>query len=316
MTAITRSDITTLCPKVQELLQNVNGVLVGQERASRLAVVALLAGGHVILEDVPGVGKTLLAKTLAHSIEAVFKRIQCTPDLLPSDVSGVSVFEQREGTFRFIPGPIFCNILLCDEINRATPRTQSSLLEAMEEGQVTTDGTTRKLSDLFFVMATQNPIEQHGTFPLPEAQLDRFSISISMGYPKPQEETTILKKTLQEGGFLVQPVLSLEEVMEAKQAVKRVFVHDTLLNYIVEIVNATRQHPGVTLGVSPRGSQLIMRAAQASAFIDGRDYVQPEDIKAVAPFTLGHRIIPKIRTNKISHAELIEKILDTISVPS
>jgi MoxR-like ATPase len=301
---------------VQELLQNVNGVLVGQERASRLAVVALLAGGHVILEDVPGVGKTLLAKTLAHSIEAVFKRIQCTPDLLPSDVSGVSVFEQREGTFRFIPGPIFCNILLCDEINRATPRTQSSLLEAMEEGQVTTDGTTRKLSDLFFVMATQNPIEQHGTFPLPEAQLDRFSISISMGYPKPQEETTILKKTLQEGGFLVQPVLSLEEVMEAKQAVKRVFVHDTLLNYIVEIVNATRQHPGVTLGVSPRGSQLIMRAAQASAFIDGRDYVQPEDIKAVAPFTLGHRIIPKIRTNKISHAELIEKILDTISVPS
>jgi MoxR-like ATPase len=301
---------------VQELLQNVNGVLVGQERASRLAVVALLAGGHVILEDVPGVGKTLLAKTLAHSIEAVFKRIQCTPDLLPSDVSGVSVFEQREGTFRFIPGPIFCNILLCDEINRATPRTQSSLLEAMEEGQVTTDGTTRKLSDLFFVMATQNPIEQHGTFPLPEAQLDRFSISISMGYPKPQEETTILKKTLQEGGFLVQPVLSLEEVMEAKQAVMRVFVHDTLLNYIVEIVNATRQHPGVTLGVSPRGSQLIMRAAQASAFIDGRDYVQPEDIKAVAPFTLGHRIIPKIRTNKISHAELIEKILDTISVPS
>jgi MoxR-like ATPase len=316
VTATTSSDVTTLCPKVQGLLDNINGVLVGQEPAARLTVVALLAGGHVILEDVPGVGKTLLAKSKANSIEAVFKRIQCTPDLLPSDVSGVSVYEQREGTFKFIPGPIFSNILLCDEINRATPRTQSSLLEAMEEGQVTTDGTTRKLPELFFVMATQNPIEQHGTFPLPEAQLDRFSISVSMGYPKPQEETTILKKTLQEGGFLVQPVLSLAEVIEAKQAVKRVFVHDALLNYIVEIVNATRQHPAITLGVSPRGSQLIMRASQALAFIEGRDYVQPEDIKKVAPFTLGHRIIPKVKSNKISHAELIEKILDTISVPS
>jgi MoxR-like ATPase len=310
------SEITALSPKVQALLQNINSVLVGQEHAARLAVVALLAGGHVILEDVPGVGKTLLAKSLANSIKAIFKRIQCTPDLLPSDVSGVSVFEQREGTFKFIPGPIFSNILLCDEINRATPRTQSSLLEAMEEGQVTTDGTTRKLPDLFFVMATQNPIEQHGTFPLPEAQLDRFSICISLGYPKPPEEALILRKTLQEGAFQVQPVLTLEEVMTAKQAVKKVFMHDALINYVVEIVNASRKHAAINLGVSPRGSQLIMRAAQATAFIAGREYVRPEDIKTVAPFTLGHRIIPKVKANKISYGELIEKILDTIPVPS
>ena len=310
------SGTRSLSAKTQVLLQNINSVLVGQTKAARLAVVALLAGGHVILEDVPGVGKTLLAKSLAMSITATFKRIQCTPDLLPSDVSGVSVFEQREGNFKFIPGPIFTNILLCDEINRATPRTQSSLLEAMEENQVTTDGTTRKLPDLFFVMATQNPIEQHGTFPLPEAQLDRFMIAASLGYPQPVEEAAILKKTLQEGGFTVQPVLSTEEVMQSKQSVKQIFVHDSLINYIVELVNATRKHPSINLGVSPRGSQLLMRAAQANAFIDGRDFIKPEDIKMVAPFTLGHRIIPKVKSNKICHAELIEKVLETIAVPS
>jgi MoxR-like ATPase len=314
--AVTASGNQQLSNKTQLLLQNINGVLVGQGRAARLAVVALLAGGHVVLEDVPGVGKTLLAKTLAQSITSTFKRIQCTPDLLPSDVSGVSVFEQREGNFKFIPGPIFTNILLCDEINRATPRTQSSLLEAMEENQVTTDGTTRKLPDLFFVMATQNPIEQHGTFPLPEAQLDRFMIAVSLGYPKPSEEATMLKKTLQEGGFAVQPVLTTEEVLLSKQCVKQVLVHDSLINYIVELVNATRRHSSINLGVSPRGSQLLMRAAQANAFIDGRDFIKPEDIKMVAPFTLGHRIIPKVKSNKICHAEVIEKVLDTVAVPS
>ncbi len=314
--AVTASGNQSLSDKTQLLLQNINGVLVGQGRAARLAVVALLAGGHVVLEDVPGVGKTLLAKSLALSITSTFKRIQCTPDLLPSDVSGVSVFEQREGDFKFIPGPIFTNILLCDEINRATPRTQSSLLEAMEENQVTTDGTTRKLPELFFVMATQNPIEQHGTFPLPEAQLDRFMVAVSLGYPKPAEEATILKKTLQEGGFAVQPVLTTEEVLLSRQCVKQVLVHDSLINYIVELVNATRKHPSINLGVSPRGSQLIMRAAQANAFIDGREFIKPEDIKMVAPFTLGHRIIPKVKSNKICHAELIERVLDTVPVPS
>jgi MoxR-like ATPase len=314
-TAARGSDITALAPKAQLILQNINNVLVGQAKPARLATIALLAGGHVILEDVPGVGKTLLAKSLAQSLKSAFKRVQCTPDLLPSDVSGVSIFEQREGVFKFIPGPIFTNVLLCDEINRATPRTQSSLLEAMEEGQVTTDGVTRRLPDLFFVIATQNPVEQHGTFPLPEAQLDRFMISLSMGYPKPKEEALILKKTLEEGAFLVQPVLSLEDVMAAKMAVKRVFVHEALINYIVEIVNATRKHPSIVLGVSPRGSQLLMRASQAAAFIDGRDFVKPDDIKLLAPQVFGHRILPKVKANRISHAEIIEKVLETIAIP-
>ncbi len=314
-TAPRQSDVTALSPKAQGLLQNMNSVLVGQTKPVRLAVVALLAGGHVILEDVPGVGKTLLAKSLAMSIKSMFKRVQCTPDLLPSDVSGVSIFEQREGVFKFIPGPIFTNILLCDEINRATPRTQSSLLEAMEEQQVTTDGITRKLPDLFFVIATQNPVEQHGTFPLPEAQLDRFMISLTMGYPKPKEEALILKKTLEDGGFLVQPVLTLEEIMAAKLAVRRVFVHEALINYIVEVVGATRKHPSIVLGVSPRGSQLLMRAAQASAFLDGRDFVKPDDIKGIAPYVFGHRILPKVKANRINHAEIIEKVLETIAIP-
>jgi MoxR-like ATPase len=280
-----------------------------------MSVVALLAGGHVIIEDVPGVGKTLLAKSLALSIKGMFKRIQCTPDLLPSDVSGVSVFEQKEATFKFVPGPIFTNILLTDEINRATPRTQSSLLEAMEERQVTSDGVTRQLPELFFVIATENPIEQQGTFPLPEAQLDRFMMALSLGYPTPDEEAQILAKTLRDDPFTAQPVLTIEEVMVAKDAVKRVFVHEALVRYIIQIVNATRQHPAITLGVSPRGSQLLVRAAQASAFIDGRNFVTPEDIKALAPHVLGHRIVPKVKAKRISHAELIEKLLETIAIP-
>jgi MoxR-like ATPase len=278
-------------------------------------VVALLAGGHAIIEDVPGVGKTLLAKSLALSIKSGFKRVQCTPDLLPSDVSGVSIFEQREGVFKFIPGPIFTNILLCDEINRATPRTQSALLEAMEEKQVTTDGVTRKLPNLFFVIATENPVEQHGTFPLPEAQLDRFMLSLSLGYPKGPDEALILKKTLEDDAFVVQPVLTEEEVALSKQAASKVFVHDALINYIVDIAAATRKHPSIVLGVSPRGSQLLMRAAQASAFIDGRDFVQPDDIKSLAPYVFGHRILPKVKANRISHAEVIEKVLETVAVP-
>jgi MoxR-like ATPase len=304
-----------LSGKIQALISNINGVLIGQYEPIRLAVVALLAGGHVILEDVPGVGKTLLAKSLAMSITGAFKRIQCTPDLLPSDVSGVSVYEQKEGVFKFIPGPIFTNILLTDEINRATPRTQSALLEAMEEKQVTSDGTTRLLPQLFFVIATQNPIEQHGTFPLPEAQLDRFMIALSLGYPKPNEEGDILRKTLTETGFSVAPVLSVDDILEARHAAKKVFVHEALINYIVEIVNTSRKHPSITLGVSPRGSQLLMRAAQASAFIDGRTFVKPEDIKQLAPRVLGHRIVSKVKANRISHAELIEKLLDTVAVP-
>lgn len=304
-----------LSSKTQTLLNNINGVLVGQARAAKLAVIALLAGGHVIIEDVPGVGKTLLAKSLAFSIKGTFKRIQCTPDLLPSDVSGVSVFDQKEASFKFVPGPIFTNILLTDEINRATPRTQSSLLEAMEERQVTTDGVTRPLPGLFFVIATENPIEQQGTFPLPEAQLDRFMMALSLGYPKPEEEAAILAKTLRDDPFTAQAVLSVEEILTAREAVKSVFVHEALIRYIVQMVNATRQHPAVALGVSPRGSQLIVRAAQALAFVEGRNYVTPEDIKYLAPSVFGHRIVPKVKAKRISHADIIEKIMETIPIP-
>lgn len=304
-----------LSPKAQALLKNMNSVLVGQDRSARLAAIALLAGGHLIIEDVPGVGKTLLAKSLAMSIHGSFKRLQCTPDLLPADVSGVNVYDQKESVFRFVPGPVFSNIFLADEINRASPRTQSSLLEAMEERQVTTDGVTRKLPDLFFVIATANPIEQLGTFPLPEAQLDRFMIALSLGYPNSQEEARILMKTMEDDAFVCQPVLTVEEVMEARQAVRRVRVHEALVRYIVDISTASRQHPSVVLGVSPRGSQLLMRAAQANAFIEGRDYITPDDIKRLAPSVFGHRIIPKVKSQRISYADIIERILEAVAVP-
>jgi MoxR-like ATPase len=301
--------------KLVSLLDNMNRVLIGQSRAVRLATTALFAGGHILLEDVPGVGKTLLAKTLAKSVAANFKRIQCTPDLLPTDVSGVSIYSQKDGTFTFQPGPIFTNILLADEINRATPRTQSSLLEAMEENQVTIEGETRQLPPLFFVMATENPIEYHGTFPLPEAQLDRFMMCLSLGYPKPEEEVEMLNKTLAAGAFDVLPVLTLDEVIEARALSLKVFVKDCIQRYIVDIVNATRKHPSIVLGVSPRGSQLLLRAAQASAMLDRRDFVKPEDVKMLAPYVFGHRIIPKQRDNKVSHGELIENILTQVPVP-
>jgi MoxR-like ATPase len=304
-----------LSTKAQTLLRNINSVLVGQALASRLSVIAFLAGGHVLIEDVPGVGKTLLAKSLAGSVHSEFKRIQCTPDLLPSDICGVSIFDSKEGAFKFIPGPIFTNILLADEINRATPRTQSSLLEAMEENQVTTDGASRKLPELFFVIATENPIEYHGTFPLPEAQLDRFMLSLSMGYPKVEQEMEILDKTLEESAFSVEPVLTESDVLAARQAIRRVHVDPAVKKYIVHIVQATRKYPAIVLGVSPRGSQLLMRAAQAAAFIDGRSFVKPEDVKLLGPYVLGHRIIPKIRDNRVSHAELIERVLETVAVP-
>ncbi|MBC7997183.1 MAG: MoxR family ATPase [Leptolyngbya sp.] len=292
-----------------------NSVLVGQEKAVRFAVTALLAGGHLLIEDVPGVGKTLLAKSLAMSVQSQFKRIQCTPDLLPSDISGVSIYSQTEGTFNFIPGPIFTNILLTDEINRATPRTQSSLLEAMEENQVTIDGHTRKLPDLFFVIATENPIEYHGTFPLPEAQLDRFMMCISLGYPDLKQELEILDKTLSQTGFEVGAVLTVDEVIKARQAVRQVFVEQSVKNYIVDIVHATRRHPSIVLGVSPRGTQLLMRGAQSAAFLEGRDFVKPDDVKFLAPYILGHRVIPKMQDNKVSHSDLILRVLEDVSVP-
>lgn len=305
----------SLSPKAQALLQNMNSVLVGQDRAARLVAVALFAGGHLIIEDVPGVGKTLLAKSLAMSIHGSFKRLQCTPDLLPADVSGVNIYEQKESAFRFIPGPVFANIFLADEINRASPRTQSSLLEAMEERQVTTDGTTRQLPELFFVVATANPIEQLGTFPLPEAQLDRFMIALSLGYPKPQEEAEILYKTMEDNPFTAKAVLSVDDVLAARQAVRKVRVHEALVKYIIDIANATRNFQSIILGVSPRGSQLLLRAAQANAFIEGREFITPDDIKKLAPSVLGHRIIPKVKSQRISYGDIIERVLETVAVP-
>lgn len=305
-----------LSPRAKLLVDNMAKALVGQTRASKLAVVAMLSGGHVLLEDVPGVGKTLLAKSLSSSIQADFKRIQATPDLLPSDISGVQIFDQKEGKFKFVPGPIFTNILLMDEINRATPRTQSSLLEAMEERQVTNDGVTRTLPELFFVIATQNPIEHHGTFPLPEAQLDRFMVSMSLGYPNRKDEAEIIKKTLLKDAFSVSQVLSVQEVLNMREALRSVFVHEALVNYIVDIVTTSREHPSIVLGVSPRGAQLLVRASQALAFIEGRDFVTPEDVKELAPHVFGHRIVPKLKSNKVCHAELVRKVLEVVKVPS
>jgi len=298
------------------LVQNMANALVGQARSSRLAVIAMLAGGHILLEDVPGTGKTLLARSLSSSVKGNFKRVQCTPDLLPSDVSGVNVYDQKEQVFRFVQGPIFTNILLIDEINRATPRTQSALLEAMEEGQVTSDGVTRKLEKMFFVIATQNPIESHGTFPLPDAQLDRFMMCLSLGYPNVEQEGEIIKKSMQDGAFHVDSILSTDDVLAARLAVRRVFVHDALVNYIVNIVHATRKHPSILLGVSPRGSQLLVRAAQAAAYVEGRDFVTPDDVKMLAPIVFGHRVSPKVKANRVSHTDLIEKIVETIPVPA
>ncbi|MCA9817550.1 MAG: MoxR family ATPase, partial [Cyanobacteria bacterium HKST-UBA01] len=254
--------------------------------------------------------------SLSSSIQADFKRIQATPDLLPSDISGVQIFDQKEGKFKFVPGPIFTNILLMDEINRATPRTQSSLLEAMEERQVTNDGVTRSLPELFFVIATQNPIEHHGTFPLPEAQLDRFMVSMSLGYPNRNDEAEIIKKTLLKDAFTVSQVLSVQEVLNMREALRSVFVHEALVNYIVDIVTTSREHPSIVLGVSPRGAQLLVRASQALAFIEGRDFVTPEDVKELAPHVFGHRIVPKLKSNKVCHADLVRKVLEVVKVPS
>jgi MoxR-like ATPase len=277
-----------------QVIENVEHVIIGKRSAIELVVVALLCEGHVLLEDVPGSGKTMLARSVAISLGTGFKRIQCTPDLMPNDVTGVSIFNQKNGEFEFRAGPIFVNILLADEINRATPRTQSALLEAMQEQQVTVDGVTRELPRPFLVLATQNPIEYEGTFPLPEAQLDRFLVRLSLGYPNAQDERQILINLWRE-----HPITHLEKVANGsdlltfQRKVWDVHVDETLQEYIVALAAATRNHPDLALGISPRGSLALFKASQALAAVRGRDHVVPDDIKYLAPVTLSHRLIVK-----------------------
>ncbi len=303
---------------VEQIRANVGRVILGKDPQLELAIIALLCEGHVLIEDVPGVGKTMLAKALAASIGCSFKRIQFTPDLLPGDVTGVSVFNQKTQEFEFRPGPIMANIILTDEINRATPKTQSALLEAMEERQITVDGQTYSLPRPFMVMATQNPIEYEGTFPLPEAQLDRFLVRIELGYPSPNEEVNML--TSQQRAHPIeslQAVVSVDEIVAAQRAVREVYVDDLVKEYIVALVNATRQHEDVYLGASPRGSLALYHAAQALAAARGRNFVTPDDVKELAHATLAHRIIvtPSARIKDTTPADIVEAVLTQVPVP-
>ncbi len=300
------------------LIDNVDRVIIGKDREVRLVLIALLCRGHALVEDVPGVGKTVLAKAISTSLGCKFRRIQFTPDLLPSDVTGVSVFNQRDSTFDFRPGPIFSQIVLADEINRATPKTQSALLEAMEEAQVTVDGETHFLPDPFIVLATENPIEYEGTFPLPEAQLDRFLVRLSLGYPGRTNEIDILdsQETAHPLNSL-QQVISVEDLIAAQEEIKTVYVDDRLKEYIVDLVDATRHHDHVYLGASPRGSLALRDTARAWAAIQGRDYVIPDDIKDLAEPALAHRVIvnPAARMRNITARSIIQDILSTVPAP-
>ncbi|MDX1977645.1 MAG: MoxR family ATPase [Pseudanabaenaceae cyanobacterium bins.68] len=307
--------------KVRALVENLQQTIVGKDQAIQLTLVALLSGGHALLEDVPGVGKTLMAKSLAASIAGKFQRVQCTPDLLPTDITGTNIWNPKSGEFQFLPGPVFAHILLTDEINRATPRTQSALLEVMEESQVTVDGISRPVPSPFFVIATQNPVEYQGTFPLPEAQLDRFAVSFSLGYPSATEELEMLNRLSQTGLSYrqLEPCITPEELLAVRQACAAITITAPVRQYIVDLVRATRVDQQVKLGVSPRGTVALQKTAQAYAFLrlslnsgSKSAYVTPDDIKYLAPFVLSHRLIA---VGNLSAVGIVEGILQTVAVP-
>ncbi len=302
----------------KKLISNLEKVIVGKRQPIELIVIGLLCQGHVLIEDVPGVGKTVLARSLAKSMGCSFKRLQFTPDMLPSDVTGVSIYNQSKRVFEFRPGPIFAQVVLVDEINRATPKTQAALLEAMEERQVTVDGKTHPLPSPSIVLATQNPIEYEGTFPLPEAQLDRFLLRVRLGYPSSTDEIEILnRQQLRHPIDTLKSVIKVNELKEAMEEIKKVYVSDAIKRYVVQLTNRTRQNADVYLGASPRGSLALFRTGQVAAALAGRDYVLPDDIKRLAVPVLAHRVIvgPAARLRELSAEKIVQEILDNSPVP-
>ena len=297
--------------------KNINGILIGKEDVVRLTLTGIIAGGHILIEDTPGTGKTLMAKLIAASIKGDFSRIQFTPDLLPADITGLNIYNRSKSEFEFVRGPVFTNILLADEINRATPRTQSALLESMEERQVTVDGRTYTLNEPFVVLATENPVETAGTFPLPEAQLDRFIMHLSMGSLSPADEVLMLN-TIEEQGKAdrVTAVCDLEDIVKIRELAHEVYIHDDLKEYLVAIVQKTRDNVKVHMGVSPRGTLWLMRAARAYAFIMGRDHVLPDDIKYLAPLVLSHRIMAYTGSDIATKRSIVSEVLSSVEVPS
>ena len=307
-----------LNPMIDKIIQNIEKVIIGKTEVAKLSIAALLAKGHVLLEDVPGVGKTMLVKSIAKSIHADYKRIQFTPDLLPSDVTGISIYNPKEHEFVFRPGPIMGNIILADEINRTSPKTQSSLLEAMEEHRVTVDGVTHKLANPFFVMATQNPIEYEGTYSLPEAQLDRFILKTKMGYPEMADELAILTNakmlaTVED----LNPVITIEEMVKLQEEIQNVYVDDMIARYIVELATKTRKDNRVYLGVSPRGTVALMKMTQAWAYMHNRDYCIPDDVQFLVPFVFNHRMIVKAESiyDGFDAQTILDEILRRTPVP-
>ncbi|MCS1407702.1 MAG: ATPase RavA [Verrucomicrobia subdivision 3 bacterium] len=306
-------------PVANQIIQNVEHVIVGKHQEIALTLTAYLADGHVLLEDVPGVAKTMLVRTLAQSLGCSFKRIQCTPDTLPNDITGTSIFNPKTTDFEFRPGPLFAQIVLADEINRATPRTQSALLEAMAERKVTADGTNYDLTPPFILIATQNPVDHEGTFPLPEAQIDRFLIRLSLGYPNATQEVAMLERLQLEHPInQIQPVVQTDQILKCQQAVRQIQVDSKIAEYVVGLMQASREHHDLSLGGSPRASIALMRSAQAYAAIHGYDFVMPDDIKLLAPFVIEHRLIlkPESRLRKRTVQNVIDDLLRSVSVPT